>query len=173
MEEGKSGRFEVNVATQAEFEAFYAWLHPVTGRDVQVDQSNAEGLLRLANYYQIEKLKATCASVLQKATPSVARLVLADECGLTEWRDKLVEHIAEEFDKHDLEPLKAHVDLLMAVVSRGRVRFGELLADKTRVRELQPRVRELADIAYSRISANITLNGQPLCAHLREISDSM
>uniref|UniRef100_A0A7S0A7C4 BTB domain-containing protein n=1 Tax=Pyrodinium bahamense TaxID=73915 RepID=A0A7S0A7C4_9DINO len=198
MEEGKSGRFEVNVATQAEFEAFYAWLHPVTGRDVQVDQSNAEGLLRLANYYQIEKLKATCASVLQKATPSVARLVLADECGLTEWRDKLVEHIAEEFDKHDLEPLKAHVDLLMAVVSRASARFSEqgkeiellaeqgaelraeLLANRARlqeIRELQARVHEIRNLACNDIRRDRSQDGQLLCDYvwrgLTEIAQAM
>mmetsp|Transcript_144446 Transcript_144446/g.402423 ORF Transcript_144446/g.402423 Transcript_144446/m.402423 type:complete len:183 (-) Transcript_144446:122-670(-) len=123
MAEGRCSRFEVNVATKAEFEAFYAWLHP--GRDVQVDQGNADAMLKLADYYQVEQLKTTCASVLQHAPPSASRLILADECGLTDWRDQLVERLAAEFDKHDLEPLKSHMDLLMAVVSRARVHFGK------------------------------------------------
>eukprot|EP00418_Pyrodinium_bahamense_P019754 CAMPEP_0179114876 /NCGR_PEP_ID=MMETSP0796-20121207/53811_1 /TAXON_ID=73915 /ORGANISM="Pyrodinium bahamense, Strain pbaha01" /LENGTH=109 /DNA_ID=CAMNT_0020813111 /DNA_START=35 /DNA_END=360 /DNA_ORIENTATION=+ len=72
MAEGRSSRFWVSVATKAEFEVFYAWLHPVTCHDVQVDRSNAEGLLRLADYYQVEQLKPRCASVLQRAPPSVS-----------------------------------------------------------------------------------------------------
>lgn len=132
MTEGKSNRFEVTIVTKEQFEVFYAWLHPVDGRDLELREDNVNYMLKIANYYQIQKLKEMCATCLHHMFASVERLLLADECGLSDLRDNIADRIAEDPGDHDLESLKAYPELLLVVISKICPKFS---AQKRKINE--------------------------------------
>mmetsp|Transcript_82026 Transcript_82026/g.265790 ORF Transcript_82026/g.265790 Transcript_82026/m.265790 type:complete len:224 (+) Transcript_82026:45-716(+) len=147
MAESRHRRFDVHIASKDEFQVFYDWLHPVSGRDLAITLGNMDAMLRISNYYQVQSLVDRCVGELRCAPPSAERLILSFNCGLTDLQEHFADSIATAIDDFDLGPLKAHPDLLLDVTSRIQSVF------RGQKKRLQEQTAELEDHRSKRIRA--------------------
>ena len=81
-------------------------------------------------------------------------------CHIDELRDRFIEHIAETFDEYAIEPLKAHTDLLMAIVKRAR------RIHKQKLDRVAEELKQIGSVTYNNLGSTPQIEGQRPGAYL-------
>ena len=91
---------------QREFKVFYSLLGPCAWSTDKVTEANADSLLAISDYYQVEVIKQACEGLLLNLPPNTTRLLQASKHGLKRQYQRCMRHLAKQCTKEDLEVLR-------------------------------------------------------------------
>ncbi|CAE7897152.1 KBTBD7 [Symbiodinium necroappetens] len=106
MKEAQQGVIKVDVASTEEFKVFYSLLGPCAWSTDKVTEANADSLLAISDYYQVEVIKQACEGLLLNLPPNTTRLLQASKHGLKRQYQRCMRHLAKQCTKEDLEVLR-------------------------------------------------------------------